>query len=117
MWIKGCGYTLAGLVSSDEEKHHVRRKAIYDWDKLPYMTIVSHGCNEDEGDVITIEIDMVERNAKLFVSGMGDSKLLKPHTVWTDLPDNVWVAFAFKRNSAREAVLIPCSVWCVASDA
>ena len=60
---------------------------------------------------------MVERNAKLFVSTKGDSKLLKPHTVWTDLPDNVWVAFAFKRNSAREAVLMPCSVWCVVTDA
>ena len=117
MWIKGCGYTLAGLVSSDEEKYHVRRRAIHDWDKLPYMTIVSHGCNEDEGDVITIEIDMVERNAKLFVSTKDDSKLLKPHTVWTDLPDKVWVALAFKRNSAREAVLMPCSQWCVTTDA
>ena len=117
MWIKGCGYTLAGLVSSDEEKQHVRRRAGSNWDKLPYMTIVSHGCNEDEGDVITIEIDMVERNAKLFVSTKDDSKLLKPHTVWTDLPDKVWVALAFKRNSAREAVLMPCSQWCVTTDA
>ena len=117
MWIKGCGYTLPGLVSSDEEKQHVRRNAGSDWNKLPYMTPVYYEGNEDEGAVVTIEIDMVERNAKLFVSTKGDSKLLEPHTVWTDLPDNVWVAFAFKRNSAREAVLMPCSVWCVATDA
>jgi hypothetical protein len=116
MWIKGWGYTLAGLVSSDEEKQHVRRRAGGDWNKLPYMTTVYNGINEDDGVVVTIEIDMVERDAKLFVSEKGDSKLLKPHTVWTDLPDNVWVAFAFKRNSAREAVLMPCSHWNVTAD-
>jgi hypothetical protein len=118
IWMKGCGYTLAGLVSSDEEKQHVRRRAGGNWDKLPYMTPVHHSVsNENEGSVVTIEIDMVEHNAKLFVSEKGDSGLLKPHTVWTDLPDNVWVAFAFKRNSAREVVLMPCSHWCVVTDA
>jgi hypothetical protein len=116
IWIKGCGYTLVGLVSSDEEKQHVRRRAIHDWSRLPYMTQVHNEGNEDEGAVVTIEIDLVERNAKNFVSTNGDSELLKPHIVWTDIPDNVWVAFAFKRNSAREAVLMPCSHWSVVTD-
>ena len=33
--------------------------------------------------------------------------------VWVDPPENVWVAVSFKRNSAREAVLMPCIPWVI----
>lgn len=112
IWIKGKGYTLVGLVTSDKEKQHVRRKATEGWDELPFMTSVYTGCSsEHEGDVVTIEVDMVERRAELYVSTKNDTRLLEPRKVWTDLPAAAWVAVAFKRNSAREAALMPCMHW------
>jgi len=118
IWVKGVGYTLVGLVSSEEQKQHVRRScAKHGWDKLPYMTTSYYGSSKDEGYVITIEVDMIEKCAKLFVSNKSDSlKQIKPKKVWTDLPDTVWIAIAFKRNSAREAVLMPCSIFNVTEE-
>jgi len=112
IWLKGAGYTLVGLVTSEEEKQALRRHAGADFTKMPLMTsIYSSDGDERKGDVFTIEVDMTERRAKLYVSDMDSSHLLKPHTVWEDLPDKVWVAVAFKRNSGREAVLMPCIHW------
>jgi len=118
IWIKGSGYTLAGLVSSDDQKQHVRRRAGHDWNRLPYMTPAGyHGSSKDEGYVVTMEVDMIAKSAQLYISSKNDSlKLIKPYKTWTDLPDAVWVAIAFKRNSAREAVLMPCSIWNVTED-
>uniref|UniRef100_A0A7S1ZNI0 Uncharacterized protein n=1 Tax=Trieres chinensis TaxID=1514140 RepID=A0A7S1ZNI0_TRICV len=118
IWFKGRGYTLAGLVSSDEEKKHVRRHAGIGWDKLRFMRPVCHGYAETEGAVVTINVDMVSRRAELFLSRPNDSNKLEqtPQAIWTDLPDKVWVAVAFKRNSAREAVLMPCMHWAAPVD-
>ena len=105
--IKGVGITLAGY--TDEEKEQIRRRAGDDFAKSPYMEMVPCGSRLNDGCIVTIEIDMVERKAELFVTQKNDSLLLKPKVVWTDLPDKVWVAVAFKRPSAREAILMPCS--------
>lgn len=113
IWIKGEGYTRVGLVSSEEEKLHVRQKAGDDWQLQPYMhnCYCGRGWDTNKGIVVTIDVDMVDRQAELYVSGPNDSRLLQPEVVWTDLPEKVWVAASFKRNSAREAVLMPSSVW------
>ena len=55
--------------------------------------------------------DMVERCAKLYISEKDASRQLEPDKVWENIPDKVWVAVAFKRNSKREAVLMPCIHW------
>lgn len=112
IWIKGAGYTLVGLASTETEKHCIRKEAGEDWDKLPMMEIVqTQNENEDEGDICTLEIDMIERRAELYHSKKSSTELLQPVKVWTDLPPAVWVAVAFKRNSGREAVLMPCTHW------
>lgn len=112
IWIKGVGYTLVGLVTSESEKHHIRHKAYDSWDELSMMKTISTG-NEDEGEVCTIEVDMITKRAELYISSWcnADTQHLQPVTVWTNLPDKVWVAVAFKRNSGREAVLMPCAHW------
>lgn len=113
IWIKGAGYTLVGLVTSESEKHHIRHKGGDSWDELSMMEIVPTYGDEDEGEVCTIEVDMIEKRAELYISSMcsTDTQHLQPVTVWTNLPDKVWVAVAFKRNSGREAVLMPCVHW------
>jgi hypothetical protein len=112
IWIKGAGYTLVGLVSTEVEKHHIRKGAGDHWDKLPMMEIIhTETCNQDEGEVCTLEIDMIERRAELYHSKKSSTQQLRPVRVWTDLSDEVWVAVAFKRNSGREAVLMPCIHW------
>lgn len=112
VWMKGSGYTLFGLVTCEEEKRALRHHAGADWTKLPFMT-PTYNTDGDEraGDIFTIEVDMIERNAKLYISDSQSSRLLEPHTVWEHLPDKVWIAIAFKRNSGREAVLMPCIHW------
>ena len=110
VWIKGEGYTLVGLVTSESEKHHIRHKAYDSWDELSMMEIMHTASgNKDEGEVCTIEVDMIEKRAELYISSKCST--LQPVTVWTNLPDKVWVAVAFKRNSGREAVLMPCVRW------
>ena len=109
IWMKGMGYTLVGLVTSEEEKIALRHHAGRDFTKMPMMTSVfSPHSDEREGDVFTLEVDMIERRAELFISDKDSSRQLTPHTTWENLPDEVWVAVAFKRNSGREAVLMPC---------
>ena len=73
--------------------------------------------NEDEGDICTLEIDMIERRAELYHSKKSSTELLQPVKVWTDLSPAVWVAVAFKRNSGREAVLMPCTHWNIKAQA
>jgi hypothetical protein len=103
---------LFGLVTSEEEKYFLRNHAVHDWEKLPFMTCAfSADGDERAGDIYTIEVDMIERNAKLYISDRQSSRLLEPHKVWEGLPDKVWIAIAFKRNSGREAVLMPCIHW------
>lgn len=112
IWMKGAGYTLVGLVTSEEEKDAVRLNAGDDWSRLPFMTCVYSANGDDRaGDVFTIEVDMVDRRAELYVSEKDSERQLEPHTVWEGLPEKVWIAIAFKRNSAREAVLMPCTLW------
>eukprot|EP00571_Detonula_confervacea_P003471 CAMPEP_0172329068 /NCGR_PEP_ID=MMETSP1058-20130122/60681_1 /TAXON_ID=83371 /ORGANISM="Detonula confervacea, Strain CCMP 353" /LENGTH=434 /DNA_ID=CAMNT_0013046215 /DNA_START=247 /DNA_END=1552 /DNA_ORIENTATION=+ len=112
IWVKGAGYTLVGLVTSDDEKNALCRHAGADWSKMPLMTnVFSAHSDESKGDVFTIEVDMMERRAVLYVSGKDSSRRLEPEKVWENLPDKVWVAVAFKRNSGREAVLMPCIHW------
>lgn len=112
IWVKGAGYTMVGLVTCDDEKNALRRCVGSDWGKVPMMTNVFHSDNgESKGDVFTIEVDMMERRAELYVSSKDSSRRLEPEQVWEDLPDKVWVAVAFKRNTGREAVLMPCIHW------
>ncbi|KAL7544949.1 hypothetical protein ACHAWF_008318 [Thalassiosira exigua] len=113
IWVKGAGYTLVGLVTSDEEKDAlIHRAGNSDFSKMPFMTMVfSSDRDEQKGDAFTIEVDMKERRAELYVSDNASSRLITPHKVWENLPDKVWVAVAFKRNSGREAVLLPCIHW------
>ena len=110
IWIKGGGYTLVGLVTSESEKHHIRHKAGERWDELSMMKCTCTSHNEDEGEVVTIEVDMIEKRAELYTSSncSTGTQHLQPVAVWTNLPDKVWVAVAFKRNSGREAALMPC---------
>lgn len=109
IWLKGMGYALVGLVTSEAEKHAVCHTAGHDFAQLPLMKpIFSRHHDEREGDVFTIEVDMTERRAKLFVSDRDAIRLAEPQAEWTGLPERVWVAVAFKRNSGREAVLMPC---------
>jgi len=109
IWMKGKGYTLVGLVTCDEEKAALRHRAGEDFRQMPLMSCV-YSAHRDarEGDVFTIEVDMIERRAVLFISDKDASRQLMPHKTWEGLPEKVWVAVAFKRNSEREAVLMPC---------
>jgi len=109
IWMKGKGYTLVGLVTCDEEKAALRHRAGKDFRQMPMMTnVYSAHWDAREGDVFTIEVDMIERRAELFISDKDASHQLTPHITWEGLPEKVWVAVAFKRNSEREAVLMPC---------
>ena len=112
IWMKGSGYGLVGLVTNDAEKNALCHRAGADYTKMPWMTNAPfYGMSESQGQVFTIEIDMVERCAKLYISEKDASRQLEPHKVWENIPDKVWVAVAFKRNSKREAVLMPCIHW------
>ena len=112
IWMKGSGYTLVGLVTNEAEKNQLCYRAGDDWSKLPWMTVTStYGNDESQGDILTIEVDMIERRAKLYISDKDASHQLEPFKVWENIPDKVWVAIAFKRNSSREAVLMPCIHW------
>lgn len=92
IWIKGTGYNLVGLVSTEDEKRHVRKGAGDHWDQLPMMSKVHTDCEQDEGDVCTLEIDMIERRAELYHSTTSSTQQLQPVKVWTDLPEKVWIA-------------------------
>jgi hypothetical protein len=109
IWIKGVGYTLVGLVTSESEKYHLQH--IHgSWKELSMMKIVRSADKEEKGVVCTIEVDMIEKRAKLYTSSNEyfSTRNLQPDHVWENLPDKVWVAVALKRNSGREAVLMPC---------
>ena len=121
--LKGTGYTLAGLVGSEEEKEAL--KHCNDWQRLPFMTHVGYG-SEDYS--LIVHVDMVYCKAALYVyrgysrtpefnslilrTG-GDEQILTPEKEWDNLPEKVWVAVSMKRNSTGEAVLLPCIHWAV----
>lgn len=94
--LEGSGYTLVGLVASDEEKTTLRLAE--DWGKLPSMTGAGF-----EGQIITIDVDMNERKATLRGRDL--------EHVYENLPSKVWVACALKRNTERKAILMPCLHW------
>jgi hypothetical protein len=102
--LRGKGYTLVGLVSTDEEEEAL--KFCNDWDKLPLMNHVGYG-----GDAaVTLHVDMVNDRAELFCDAQARSEQKATAVwVWENLPDTVWVAAATKRNSEREVVLLPCT--------
>ena len=65
-WVKGTGYRMVGLVASGDETHALCRCVRDDWDKVPMMTnMFSAASGENKGDVFTIEVDMIERQAEL----------------------------------------------------
>ena len=112
IWLKGHGYSLVGLVTSEDQKNALRQHAGNDYTKMPLMTPFYHsGGDNNKGEVFTIEIDMMERRAELYLSDSLSKGHLEPHIVWENLLVKVWVAVAFKRNSGREAVLMPCIHW------
>lgn len=105
--LRGVGYTLVGLVSSDEEKKEL--KYCNNWHKLPFMSPAASCCGI-LGTAVTIQVDMVNRRAELYDGdAMHDAMRSqgKPIHVWENLPDKVWVAAATKRNSEREVILLP----------
>jgi hypothetical protein len=111
IWLKGRGYVLAGFVSSDAEKGALKNCGA-DWTKLPFMTIMSNMSSEN---ALTLHVDMVTRTAKVYNGISSSDNLLGGQLeachVWENLPPRVWVAVGMKRNSNREAVLLPCSHW------
>ena len=56
IYLKGAGYGLIGLVTTDAEKNALRRHAGDDWPKLPYMTMTALYEHEDEDDALTIAV-------------------------------------------------------------
>merc|ERR1719356_419955 len=83
IWMKGIGYTLVGLISSDEEKQALVACAGHDWSKFPFMTIVPmNSGGEDMGEVYTIEVDQTEKKATLYISDKHTSGKIEPFKVW-----------------------------------
>jgi hypothetical protein len=111
IFLKGSGYVLAGFVSSDEEKYALKS---CDGTSTPLMTIVNNQTDSTHEHSLTLHVDMVTRTAKLYMGNVrdgGPGEKLEAYHVWENLPPRVWVAVAMKRNSNREAVLLPCSHW------
>lgn len=105
IWVKGRGYTLAGLVATEEQKIHLRRHAGSDWRAIG--SLMEH-VDAGENCMVTLDINMNTRQAKLLVYNSPESREASEVKAWTDLPDEVWIALSFKRNGAREAILVPC---------
>jgi hypothetical protein len=110
--VRGTGYTLLGLVGSDAEKEAL--KTCQNWDMLPMMSR-SLGYRGVERTVV-LEVDMVNRKAELYVPALTPtiaegSPPLELVGSWENMPEEVWVAVAMKRNSQREAVLLPRTHW------
>jgi len=112
--IKGGGYTLIGFVSTDDEKQYLLTQAISDWTKFPLMKSVGF---EDAYKTYTFNVDMVNRTAELYsgsqepVETATASSELEPIVKWENLPEKLWLGVAFKRNTEREAVLLPGTHW------
>jgi len=113
IWLTGEGYTLVGLVSSDKEKAAL--KFCRSWSNLPFMSIIGYGRDH----CLTIYVDMINRKAQLYRADASNRAYLdnepgtslEPEREWDNLPDRLWVAVAMKRNSMREAILLPCTHW------
>ena len=99
IYITGTGYTFCGVV--DETQAEILDTIGHDFTKFPYMWPL---CLSEQHHTISIQVDMVARKAKLFVG----SELQK---TWDKIPDRVFIAAAFKRTSARTAVLLPAIHW------
>ena len=55
IYLKGAGYGLIGLVTTNAEKNALRRHVGDNWLKLPYMTTTALYEHEDEDDALTIK--------------------------------------------------------------
>ena len=118
--IRGSGYTLIGLVGGSNEESDAL-KSCNDWTKLPMMKIVGPSYSSGgyarrrEAEVTAVlDIDMINRKAELYVPRIGDvaaTAEAEVHQTWENLPDRVFVAVAMKRNTEREAVLLPRTHW------
>ena len=105
--VRGIGYTMLGLVGSDAEKRAL--KTCEDFSLLPKMSIISCGGIEQ---TLVLEVDMLNHTAQLHTPGPGGR--MGVSISWDNLPAQVWVAVAMKRNSEREAVLLPGTHWDIA---
>jgi hypothetical protein len=103
MTLKGSGYTLVGLVASEEDKEHW--KYMNDWSGVQYL----HMCTFHV-ESITMQVNMTKRIATVVVQE-GPPHYGKSKVEWTGLPSKVWFACALKRCSTREAHLLPCLHW------
>ena len=111
------GYTMIGFVSTDDEKQNLLTKAIADWTKIPLMKVLGFG---GEYETYTINVDMVNRSAKLYVGSRARAEgeistaafsELRPIETWENLPKKLWLGVSFKRRTKREAVLLPGTYW------
>lgn len=111
------GYTMIGFVSTDDDKQNLLMKTIADWSNNPLMKAVGFG---GEYETFTINVDMVNRSAKLYAGSRGRAKgetstaafsELQPIETWEILPNKLWLGVSFKRRTKREAVLLPGTHW------
>ena len=99
----GTGYTLCGLVTEEQGKS--LRDVCSDWTRFPYMTSVyTHGNSGNSDTCVSIVVDMIYRTARIEQGG-------RELASWSNLPDRVFVAAAFKRNTERGAILMPAMHW------
>ena len=98
IYFVGSGYTLCGLVTEAQSLHlpHVSNN----FNVCPYMTPCDITGHSRSGMSVSIMVDMVTRTGSLHQDG-------RELASWKDPPDRVYVAIAFKRNTAREAILMP----------
>ena len=95
IYFVGTGYTLCGLVTEAQSLQlpHVGD----DFGRCPYMAMCEVTGSRRS---VSIMVDMVTRTGSVHQNG-------RELASWKDLPDRVYVAIAFKRNTAREAILMP----------
>ena len=99
--LKGNGYTMVGLVMSDQEKDALN-VAGNDFTALPHMTMA---CGSES---VCIHVDTNRRVAKIYWTTESGTTCEEEFRA---LPAIVWVACAMKRYTVCEAVLMPCYDW------
>ena len=70
------------------------------------MKMIAYDADEK---TLVLEVDMVNRKAELYTPAVGQD--LELYASWENLPAQVWVAVGMKRNTQREAVLLPRTHW------
>ena len=115
--VKGIGVTFVGLVSAYDVKQKCHEANFTSEDLMkgrmsPYMELLP-----GSGDrTVTINIDMTSRRAELFVTAATTSRTIgvgkqQPRTVWEQIPSNLSVAVAVKRNTERQITIWPSTYW------